>query len=296
VLIIVLCWNGVELTLSCLESLRRLTYRHADVLVVDNASTDGTPAAVRARFQEAIVIENSANLNFTGGNNVGLRYALDHDYEYVLLLNNDTEVAPDLLDAMLAACAEDPTIGVAGPKIYYYNRPEVIWSAGGLIDWARGRTSMRGLGTVDHGQFDTQVDVDFIPGCALLVRRSALRQAGLLDERFGFYYDEVEWCVRVARARWRIVYVPTGRLWHKIQSEPDSPRVTYYMTRNRLLFLRLTGAPIRAWLRALLLQDLRTCLSWSLRPKWGGKRGQRDALLRGWWDFVGQRFERPLLG
>ena len=97
VLVIVLCHNGVELTLACLESLRRVEYERADVLIVDNASTDGTPEAVRTRFPEVTVVEAGANLGFAAGNNVGLRYALDHGYDYALLLNNDTEVAPDFL-------------------------------------------------------------------------------------------------------------------------------------------------------------------------------------------------------
>lgn len=293
VLIVVLCYNGVEQTLACLESLRHLEYQPADVLVIDNASQDGTPAIVRSRFPEVKVIETGVNLGFAAGNNIGLRYTLDQGYDYALLLNNDTEVAPDFLNALIAACEHDPTIGVAGPKIYYHDRPQIISSAGGIIDWRRGgRTYMRGIDRAESGQFDAQVDVDFVAGCALLIRRAALEQAGFLDERFGMYYEETEWCVRITRAGWRIVYMPDSRLWHKIQPElqDQSPRITYYMARNRLLFLRLTRAPLSTWLYAILFQDLRTWWSWRLKRRWSWRAAQRAAMYDAWRDFARNRF------
>lgn len=292
VLIIVLCYNGVDLTVACLHSLRRLSYGNADVLVIDNASQDGTPHTIRAQFPDATVLETGSNLGFAAGNNVGLRYALDHGYDYALLLNNDTEVDPDFLSSLVAAAESDPTIGIAGPKIYYHDQPDTIWSAGGLIDWRRGASAMRGIDQTDRGEFDTPTEVDFVTGCALLIRCDAIRQAGMLDERFGMYYEETEWCVRVARAGWRVMYVPSSWLWHKIApvQQGHSPRITYYMTRNRLLFLRLTHAPIRAWLHALLFQDVRTWLSWRVRRKWRGRAPQRGALRRGWRDFAIGRF------
>lgn len=293
VLIIILCYNGIALTLDCLASLRRLSYQQVDVLVVDNDSRDGTAATVRARFPEVRVIETGANLGFAAGNNVGLRYALEHGYEWAMLLNNDTEVAPDMLERLLAA-SDDPTIGVVGSTIYYYDRPNVIWSAGGGIDWRRGRSFMHGLDTIDDGQAGDAAPraVAFVTGCALLVRCAAIEQAGLIDERFGMYYEETEWCVRLTRAGWRCIVVPQARVWHKIRpaQQAISPQIIYYMTRNRLLFLRLTGAPVRAWIDALLLQDGRTWWSWRLRRRWRGYAVQRAALSRGWRDFARRRF------
>jgi GT2 family glycosyltransferase len=292
ILIIILCYNGVELTLACLTSLRQLAYEQFDILVVDNASQDQTVVAVRSHFPEATIIETGTNLGFAAGNNVGLRYALDHGYDYSLLLNNDTEVAPDFLQALIAIAETDPTIGVLGPMICYYERPDIIWSAGGLIDQRRGRSTMRGIGERNLGQYALAADVDFVTGCALLCRRSVLEQAGLLDERFFMYYEETEWCARARAAGFRIVHVPSAQVLHKIplDARADQPYVAYYMTRNRLLFLRASGAAPTTWLHAVLLQDLRTCLSISLRPKWRARRPQRNAMLRAWGDFVLQRF------
>ncbi len=290
VLIIILCYNGIADTLACLESLQRVEYPSYDVLVVDNASSDGTPETVRAQFPLVTVIENGANLGFAAGNNVGLRYALRHGYDYALLLNNDTEVAPDFLDCLVEVAASDPSIGAVGPTITYYDRPDLIWSAGGVIDWRRGAARMR-TDEVDTGREREPVEVDFVTGCTLLVGRAALERAGLLDERFFMYFEETEWCVRIRRAGFRIVYVPQSRVLHKIPLDArfDKEYLAYYMTRNRLLFLRATGVPLHTWLHALFVQDLRTYLSLVFRPKWRTRPG-RIGMRHAWMDFWRGRF------
>lgn len=296
VAVIVLNWNGLVDTLECLESLACLDYPDYEVVVVDNRSMDGSAEAIREQFPEVTLIENEENMGFTGGNNVGLRYAMAHGADYALLLNNDTVVDPAFLRVMVDVAEDEPAIGIAGPTICYHERPDVIWSAGGAIDWQRGSTRMVGLNERDEGQFGTEPrTVDFVTGCAMLVRRAVLEQAGLLDERFFAYYEETEWCVRAARAGFRIVYVPLAHIWHKISpvAQADSPLVHYYMTRNRLLFLKSTGAGLRAWLHTLIAEYLRTLISWSVRPRWQGKRAQfhimlqamRDALQGQWGKF-----------
>jgi hypothetical protein len=282
VVAVVLNWNGLEDTTACLTSLAEVDYPSLEVVVVDNGSTDGSPAILRRRFPEVILLETRENLGYAGGNNVGIRYALERGAEYVLLLNNDTEVAPDFLRRMVEVAEADPQVGGVGPMIYYYDRPDVIWSAGGAIDWRRGRTRMVGLNEPEQGQFGAEPrEVDFVTGCAMLIRREVLERVGLLDERFFLYYEEVEWCVRVRRAGYRILHVPRARIWHKISpcSQADSPLVHYYMTRNRLLFLRLVGAGATAWFHTLA-EDLRILLAWHLRPRWRYKRVQRRAMVR----------------
>lgn len=293
VLIIIVCFNQVDLTLACLASLEKLSYLAADVLIVDNASSDGTVEQVQQQFPQAAVMASGENLGYAGGNNLGLRYALEHDYAYALLLNNDTEVAPDFVTQLVDICEQDGTVAAAGPKTFFFDRPNVLWAAGGCIDWrAGGRTSMRGFNEADTGLFNQVEDVDFAPGCALLVRLATVADVGLLDERFGMYYEETEWCVRMKRAGHRVVYVPTSKVWHKVQlgRHEWTPYVTYYMARNRLLFLRLTHASMRTWLVAILVQDLRTWLSWRLRRKWRGRAAQRVAMGKGWRDFLRGRF------
>ncbi len=281
VAIIVLNWNGREDTLACLDSLARLEYPSSHIIVVDNGSTDGSPEAIRRAFPQAEVLETGRNLGYAGGNNWGLKVALARPFPYILLLNNDTLVAPDFLTHLVNAAA-DRTVGIAGPTIYYADWPEVIWTAGGAIDWRRGDTHMVGLDQPDQGQFGSVPrEVDFVSGCAMLIRRDVLECVGLLDERFFLYYEEVEWCVRARRAGFRILHVPQAKVWHRIapQAQAESPAIHYYMTRNRLLFLALTGASGRAWL-ATAADYVRTLLSWSLRPRWRHKGQQRRAMAR----------------
>jgi hypothetical protein len=293
VAVVVLNWNGLADTLECLASLECLDYPAYEVVMVDNGSTDGSAPVIRERFPAMTMLENGENLGYAGGNNVGLRYALAHKADYALVLNNDTKVAPDLLRRLVDAAEASPSIGIAGPTIYYHEQPDVIWSAGGAIDWRRGSTRMIGLNERDAGQFGARPRVvDFVTGCAMLVRRTVVEQVGLLDERFFAYYEETEWCVRAARAGYKIVHVPLARMWHKISpaARADSPFVHYYMTRNRLLFLKATGAGPGAWLHALVVEYLRTLVSWSVRPKWRGKRLLCGAMWRGMVDFVCGRF------
>lgn len=297
VAIVVLNWNGWHDTLPCLESLHAVRYPNVRVIVVDNGSTDESIAMIRGAHPEATLIETGANLGFADGNNIGIQRALDSGADYVLLLNNDTVVAPDFLGHLVDAVEATPDVHVAGPMVYYFDAPERIWSAGGAVDWARGDTAMLGLGETDHGQFgDAPRRVDFVTGCALLASRQAWERVGLLDGRFFMYFEETEWCVRAARAGMGVVQVPLAKVWHKIplQAREDSPRVHYYMTRNRLLFLRRSGAGALTWARVGFAY-VRTLASWSLRPRWRHKRAQRDIMLRAITDFLRGRFGRAAL-
>jgi GT2 family glycosyltransferase len=285
--IIVLNYNGRDDTLACLRSLEHLTYPNVNVIVVDNASSDGSADAIRAAHPQMTLIETGANLGFTGGNNVGIRRALDQGADYVMLLNNDTIAAPDTITLMIEVMEADPTIGVSGPMIYYYSAPETIWSAGGQIDWSRGVTAMIGVNEEDKSQFGlTPRRVDFVTGCALLVRREVWEKIGLLDDQFFMYYEETDWCVRASRAGYKIVHVPQAMLWHKISIEERaaSPRTYYYMTRNRLLFLRNSRAGYKTWAYTLA-EFVRTFVSWTLRPKWKDRRHLRGVMVRAIKDY-----------
>ena len=221
--IIILNWNGRGDTLACIESLSRLDYPACRTAMVDNGSTDGSVAAVATRFPEVTLIENGRNLGYAGGNNVGLRWAMAEGLDYALLLNNDTEVAPDLLRRLVTAAEADTNCGAVGPTIYYWASPERIWSAGGQVNWRNGSTRMMHLNEADTGQLGPSPwRADFVTGCALLIKRTALERVGLLDERFFAYYEETEWCARAGREGLSILQVPEAHLWHKIPL--DAPR------------------------------------------------------------------------
>ncbi len=293
VAIIVLNWNGRDDSLACLNSVTRLDYPAYRVIVVDNGSVDESVPLIREQFPAATVIENEENLGYVGGNNVGLTQAVRMGADYALLLNNDTQVAPDMLSLLVKAASSDPAVGIVGPLIYYFDRPDVIWSAGGVIDWDHGYTRMIGLDQEDRGQLgNAPRPVDFVTGCALLIKVPLIEQIGPLDPRFFAYYEETEWCVRAARAGYKILLVPQAKMWHKISpvAREMSPQVHYYMTRNRLLFLKLSQAGLAPWFNTLVLDYGRTLLSWSFKPKWRYKASQRQVMLKAILDYWRGRF------
>lgn len=293
VAIIVVNWNGQTDTLACLSSLSQLQYPNYDIMVIDNGSSDDSATAIRAAHPQVTLIETGENLGFVGGNNLGLDHARMAGADYTLLLNNDTEIAPDFLRLLVEAAEADPQVGIVGPLIYYFDRPDVVWSAGGAIDWAGGSTRMLGLNEQDHGQFDAAPrPVDFVTGCALLIKMSLVEQVGMLDPRFFAYYEETEWCVRATRAGQKILLVPRARIWHKISltAREASPQVHYYMVRNRLLFLKLARMGPGPWVRTLLFDYARTLLSWTLKPQWRHKAPQRQAMVQAILDFGRGRF------
>ena len=289
---IVLNTNRREDTCAALASLDQNTYQNQRVLVLDNASTDGSVPAIRATFPAAQIIELEQNLGYAGNNNVGIQAAVAQGAEWVFVLNEDTLLAPDCLAQLIKVGQSNPRIGIVGPMVYHHNEPDVIQSAGGKMgsDWQAWHMAQN---EQDQGQFSQAHEVDWISGCAILVRREVIEQVGMLDERFFYYWEETEWCLRARKAGWRIMQVPQAKLWHKgVQRDyQPSPTVTYYSTRNRFLLFAKHGAPISAWTLACW-QVLRTLASWTTRPKWQSKRQHRDAMWRGTVDFVRHRWGR----
>ena len=287
---VVLSTNRRVDTLACLESLVKNTYPSVQVVAVDNQSTDGSAEAVLARFPNVTLIELQTNRGYAGNNNVGIQFALTQAADWVLILNEDTIMAPDCIERLIGAVATDAQIGMAGPMIYHYDEPNVIQTAGGVMDrfW-----SARHLGhnDLDLGQYVEPHPVDWLSGCALMVRRSLIEQLGVLDERLFIYWEEIDWCIRANRAGWRLVHVPQAKIWHKgvQRNYRPKPNVTYYSIRNQFLILKKHGAP---WLAQVYqwLQTFRTLLSWTIRPKWHHMRDHRDALWQGLCDYVTQRW------
>ena len=233
VFIVVLNWNGKEDTLACLESLRSVSYTCSEVLMVDNASSDGTVESVRSKFPSVKVITNQANLRFAGGNNVGIDYAMQNGADYVVLLNNDTTVDPAFLSELVQTAESDSRIGMAGPKIYYYNEPERIWFAGGKVEYWKGWVSHIGIREPDNGQYDTPRDVDYLTGCCMLVKREVIERIGKLDESFFIYGEDADWSLRAARAGYRLLFVPSSVIWHKV-SASSGGNLSWFKNWNKL--------------------------------------------------------------
>jgi GT2 family glycosyltransferase len=253
VYIIILAWNQIVLTLDCIRSLLTLDYPLCHVVVVDNDSCDGTVETLHEEFGERIdVIANSENLGFTGGNNVGIRYALKHGSDFVMLLNNDT-IACDrgLVSKLVAVMETNPSIGLASPSIYYADRPEKPWYAGAQLSlWHGWKHNV--LLPNGNGPFDT----GYASGCCVLASAVMIRQIGPLPESYFLNVEDVEWSVRARRAGWRVVYVPGASLLHKVSATlkdetgkgTSSPIAIYYMTRNQIWLIRHYGNFIQRWI------------------------------------------------
>lgn len=244
--IIILNWNKYEETIECLDSLRKITYPNYGIILVDNGSEGPDVKILGERYGNYInIIKNDKNYGFAEGCNIGLRYALaNHNPDYILLLNNDTIVDPDFLTELVQVAGSDLSIGIVGPKIYVYqgaNRQGAnkIQSAGGKINWWSGLTIMVGFNEIDSGQFDEVRDRDWVTGCSLLIKSSIIREIGFIYAPYFTYFEEIDWCVRCRRAGYKIVYIPTAKIWHKkhlISGKMES-RALYYSTRNRFLFM-----------------------------------------------------------
>jgi GT2 family glycosyltransferase/protoporphyrinogen oxidase len=216
VYVVILCLNNVADTVECLESVMKLTGENVRTIVVDNGSTDDTPRIVREQFPTVEVIETGRNLGVPRGYNVGFAAALDAGADYVLMLNNDTVVAPELLKQLLDAAERDPNLGIAMPKVMYHAQPDLIWSAG-----ARYRRFPPAIVFIGRDQGDAAVaeqlrSLEFAPSCGLLISRKAFERAGLFDPGYLFYYDDWDFSERVRTSGLAITLVPSAKMWHKV--------------------------------------------------------------------------------
>lgn len=260
VAVIIVNWNGKQDTLSCLLSLQKINKQGnaLSTIVVDNGSTDDSVEVIGKKFPEVIIIKNKENLGFTGGNNVGIQYAIDHKVDLIWLLNNDTIVDKNVLS--FAKAFDDSNVGACGCKIYFApghefhldrykegERGKVFWYAGGKVDWNNVYASHRGVDEVDHGQYDVLEETPFITGCSFVVRRNVIEKVGMLDDHYFLYLEDLDWNIRIQRAGWKTLYVPSSVLWHVnagSSGRPGNPLHEYYFTRNRLL-LGMRYASIR---------------------------------------------------
>lgn len=239
--IIILNWNGLKDTIECLNSLRKITYLNYKIILVDNGSNKNEGAILKKRFGNYIeLIQNKNNLGFAGGNNVGTKYALDHETEYVLLLNNDTIVEPNFLDKIVEATNKENKIGIVGCKINYFNPKNELWFGGGRINWWRG--------FADHINFlnkneiiNKPCEVNFLTGCCMLINCKLLGKDIYFDERFFCLYEDADLCARTRNKRLKIYYNPKSLIYHKVSASSGgklSNFALYYGMRNRLLFMK----------------------------------------------------------
>jgi GT2 family glycosyltransferase len=226
--IVIVHWNSPYL-LGCLRSFLQPGTEGVDVVLVDNASTDGSMQQVAAAYDGHIrSVRTPENYGYTRGANIGLRQARGR---YIILLNNDAEVAPGCVDALVAAAEGDPRIGICCPKILSAKDKRLIDSVGHWL-YPDGLSRCRGRLEEDRGQYDRPEDVLVPSGCAILVRREMLDDVGVLDEDFFSYCDDTDLGLRAQLRGWRCVTVPSAVVYH--WGSPTSPLKAFLVERNRL--------------------------------------------------------------
>lgn len=281
--VIIASWNRKKDTLETLESLAKSTISDfcLEVVVVDNGSRDGSPEAIKELFKKiekpptilTKLIENKENLGFAEGNNIGMRHALTHGADFIILLNDDTMVDKNLILNLIQGARLNKDAGILSPKIYFAKGFEfhkdryksqdlgkVIWSAGGDIDWDNVYATNHGVDEIDHGQFDKVRQIDFATGCCVLLKREVLKKISLFDTKYFAYFEDADLAQRVKKGGWKVLFFPDAHLWHKVSQSSGigSDLNDYFITRNRMLFgmryasLRTKFALFRESLRLLV--------------------------------------------
>jgi GT2 family glycosyltransferase len=291
VITVVLNWNGKQDTLACLASLEQTAYSSHQVVVVDNASVDNSVAAIQQKFPQVHVIANELNLGFSGGNNIGIQWAMRRGADYCFVLNNDTLVDPQAISYLVDTIHADESVGAVGPLIIYMDPKDTIAAFGGEIRWARAE-AIQGYNLMPVSAAPaTPARTEFLTAAAMLVRKEAVERAGTMPESYFYGMEDAAWCHHIKQAGFRLVADPRARVWHKESAATGrfSPEKMYYTSRNALMFLRReAGEDWRKYLLSyhvkILKQNVRLALEgrWKLLSAfwrgyyafWQGKQGE----------------------
>ena len=250
---VVVNWNGGAANLVCLASLVAAGLLEERIVFVDNGSVDGSLAEVRARHPRLALLENESNLGFGEGANQGTAHALAAGAQGVLWINNDLRLDPAALRELSLALKSEAALGVVGPLVLFDDGTQRVWCAGGVLDHRQNLSTLLGHGQARSAAHGGDRDVDYVAGCALLVRREVLERVGLLRADYFAYMEDVEFCLRVRRAGCRVRTIGRALAWHAPSSATGggySARRKYMQGVNSVRFLREYGGA-REWLRFL---------------------------------------------
>ena len=303
--IVILNWNGWKDTLECLDSLWEINYPNYDIIIVDNDSYDDSVLKIRKYLEMVFKTDNSLkkhfevketsqmdlkeepeestknevtlikareNLGFSCGNNLGIEYALKFTKpDYLLLLNNDTVVKGDFLNGLLAPAIAYEWVGVVGPKTCYFPEKDYINSAGAQMKWPLGIAQNRGIGELDQGQYDESREVDSVLGACMLIRSHVIEEVGMLDSNFFLMMEETDFCLRVAKAGYKIFYQPSSIVYHKEGfSDRSSQLSLYYSYRNRIIILKkhLSHSKLIIYSNLIFFRALMDAMAFWIRGEW----------------------------
>jgi GT2 family glycosyltransferase len=248
VFIIILNYNGKAVIKNCLKSVFKMTYPNFEVVLVDNNSTDGSLELAKANFSKINFIKNEENLGFGTGNNIGIRFALERMAEFVLVLNNDTEVDKDFLTKLIEVAQIDEKIGLLSPVIFNGHTKQT-WFSGGKINWLKMRTEhIKSIKTEDY------YPSSFITGCSMLVRATVFKEIGLFDEDFFLYWEDADFSHRANKAGFKNMIVTGSWVYHFEQSEKYQANKVYWLVVSGLIFFKKnTPFWLRPWIKIYII-------------------------------------------
>lgn len=233
VAVIILNFKVTRDTIECINSVQKSDYKNIQIIVVNNSLNDGLEDEIK-KFNEVTFIQNKENLGFSGGNNIGIKYALISGTDYIFILNPDTIIDKSCISTLVNNINEGD---ILGPKIYFY-KSHKIWYAGGILDKLNVIGKHRGVDEEDIGQYESIEETDYVSGAALFIKKEVFDKIGFFDENYFLYYEDSDFCLRAKKAGFRILYVPRSEVYHKnaLSTGLGSPLQDYFITRNRLLF------------------------------------------------------------
>lgn len=280
---VVLNYDDAAITVEAVASLRRMEYPAWDLVVLDNASRDDSPARLAATFPDLRQLRLEINRGSSAGYAAAMDWAFANGYDYVLLLNNDIAVDAGLLAELVRVAEGDPRIGAVGPKCYFHGEPQRLWSAGGRLRFRQSITRERGYGELDRGQYDDGGEVDYVNGCAILVRRAAAAAVGGWDPVFFICVDDADYCTRLRRAGFRCAFAPRARLWHRVAWTTGgyTPGRNFQLGRSGALYVRRYARPWQ-WASFLAFSLAAAAVAF-LRELPRGNQGAAVAKLHGVW-------------
>lgn len=254
VAVAILNYNGFEHTAECLDSLAKSTYQPLALTVIDNASTDDSVERLRHILREDELIELQVNGGYSYGNNVAMERAFMNGAQYVFIINNDIIIDPNCIEDLVLAASKDDTIGIVGPKVLVYSKPDTIDNAGIIGSIPKARYTWIGIGEKDSGQYGKLVDILYQDGCAILLSKACYEKIGGFNEWLWTYSEESDLCMRAHIAGFRVCCLQKAKVWHKGSATLGKnfqrrPHAVYYIIRNNYIFHRRYAG---SWLRRLL--------------------------------------------
>lgn len=256
VYIIILNWNGRDLTLDCLKSLSKIKYDNFEILVVDNGSSDESVKAIRNKYPKINILQLDKNIGYAEGNNAGFEFIKNKNPNYIIFLNNDTIVDPNFIEPMTEPLMKNSDVGQTVPKIFYANSKNKIWYAGGKVNLWLGQIYHIGIRKYDGSQYSESQYTDYATGCCFCMRPNDFTEIGKFDASFPMYAEDVDLSLRIRANGKQILYVPNSNIWHKVSASIGGELSILKLRRKLKGLIKLFGKHTN------ILQKITIIFSW----------------------------------